>query len=446
MRPELPLIGAGRRNSLGFGWAAAVGLVLGAAASSPVSAQPPGGGPVVLPNAPQSPPLRINVVDALASRIYSRADLTRAVGEFRLNTAQALYVTTQAIKQDIINAIERKNAKWERRTIEEAERLKRKVSHLQSIRTAKSRYWERLEENADRAGTSIVDGEGLNLLLDRLAGTFYAYQFAEPGSPMPESWTGIDQLTMDASLLTSLRVKQDLPNGQRLVFRPIDGVALGVDVWPVLLRKLEFDLDRAAFVAARERAVDDAGLDGLQRVSPETLAELRTTLDRINGGFHRHYDKSFRMESMDNFLDYAAAAKFLKSLDGELRQLARLDSKSNQAFDGSLKFDGADRSLGEFVQYMARAGLRFAPAEPGDEPAYHQMFRMMRDLYAAVGKDDKYVIGWEDLSGNASLAKRVAEANLWRERARHERNEPEFNGRDRELETKLEVKTDLKDK
>jgi hypothetical protein len=44
--------------------------------------------------------------------------------------------------------------------------------------------------------------------------------------------------------------------------------------------------------------------------------------------------------------------------------------------------------FGRFVS-MARHGLEFAPAESGDEPAYHGLFSMMRDLYLVVADRDQ---------------------------------------------------------
>ena len=51
----------------------------------------------------------------------------------------------------------------------------------------------------------------------------------------------------------------------------------------------------------------------------------------------------------------------------------------------TLRYDGAN--LVTLLTHMSRNGLEFAPSLPGEEPAYQQLFHMMRDLYVAVGED-----------------------------------------------------------
>jgi hypothetical protein len=45
---------------------------------------------------------------------------------------------------------------------------------------------------------------------------------------------------------------------------------------------------------------------------------------------------------------------------------------------------GKARNVAELVGYMGRSGLRFAPATPGDEPAYNALYRALADFDAAM--------------------------------------------------------------
>jgi hypothetical protein len=40
---------------------------------------------------------------------------------------------------------------------------------------------------------------------------------------------------------------------------------------------------------------------------------------------------------------------------------------------------------------MSRHGLEFAPAKPGEEAAYHTVFRMMRDVYVTIADNDESI-------------------------------------------------------
>jgi hypothetical protein len=42
------------------------------------------------------------------------------------------------------------------------------------------------------------------------------------------------------------------------------------------------------------------------------------------------------------------------------------------------------RDVAELVHFMSRSGLRFAPATPGDEPAYAALYRALADLDAGL--------------------------------------------------------------
>ncbi len=344
----------------------------------------------------------------------------------RVNNAWAYHTMQFAIKQRIRNVVSAKNASWEMRTIDEAEKMKRKISQMQQLRLIKSRKLERYIENPDASEGSILNGEALNLLLDRLAVTVFTHKFDENGSPSDAQFQNWDKknVQLGDDILDRLQIVQNLGGGRKTVFRPTDGAAMQVDVWPILLQSQNFDDLRAEFLSTREDAIKEAKLSE-EGVTRETRAVLEKTLTKMETELKDRYDnKNFRIyQGIENNLDYLHSEAFLKELKGQLRRINQLGQRSSEMFNGSFAFAG-ERTLPAFVRYMADSGLKFAPAKPGDETAYHKMYRIMRDFYSTVQDQDRYIVHWEDLTGHLSAEKRLAEANQWRDRGRHNKLEP----------------------
>ncbi len=342
----------------------------------------------------------------------------------RLNNAWAYHTMQFAIKQRIRNLVSAKNASWEMRTIDEAEKLKRNISQMQQLRLIKSKKLERYVENADASEGSILNGEALNLFLDRLAVTVFTYKF-ENGSPSDVQFQNWDKIALDDDLLDRLQIVQNLGGGRKNVFRPTDGAAMKVDVWPILLQSKAFDELRTEFLATREQAILETRVGDERAVSRETKEKLAETLAEMEEELVDRFDnKNFRIyQGIDNNLDYLHSEAFLKELKGQLRRINQLGDRSGEMFDGSFAFAG-ERTLPEFVRYMSHSGLKFAAAKPGDEPAYFKMYRIMRDFYSTVQEEDRYIVHWDDLTGHLSAEKRLAEANQWRDRGRHNQLEP----------------------
>ncbi|WP_166825106.1 hypothetical protein [Thalassoroseus pseudoceratinae] len=361
--------------------------------------------------------------DSVTSYYNSQVALSHA----RLNNAWAYHTQQFAIKQRIRNVVSAKNASWEMKTIDEAEKLKRKVSQMQQLRLIKSRKLERYLENPDASEGSILNGDALNLMLDRLAVTVFTYKFDENGSPSDMQFQNWDQedIKLSDDILDRLQIVQNLGGGRKTVFRPTDGAAMKVDVWPILLQSAGFDDLRAKFMATRQKAITEAKTGNGQGVTRKTRTELEESLAEMEQELEERYDnKNFRIyQGIDNNLDYLHSEAFLKELKGQLRRINQLGQRSNEMFNGSFAFAG-ERTLPEFVRYMADSGLKFAPATPGDEPAYNKMYRIMRDFYVTVQDQDRYIVHWEDLTGHLSAEKRLAEANRWRDRGRHNKLEP----------------------
>lgn len=321
---------------------------------------------------------------ALSAEIRAEAELVRAYGEASLNLAQAREVRARAIRQEIANSVEYVKAYWERRSIYEAEKLKRYVAPLEAKKLRDSKTWERLKDHPELNGPAIIEGTAQNFLLNRLAGGVLAYKFSF-GQQQHDPET-LKQLDLPPTILHQIRLKQALPNGQFYVFRADEGTALKIDWWPFLLQDSAFTTFRTDFDKARQTAVNEAKQG---RVSSKSLKDLMQVLDELDAKFQKVYDRDFRQKSRSgfnaNFQHYLVANRFIQSLAGEILRLQTTgDAK---AFDGTLKFTG--NNLVELLTYMSRNGLLFAPAQPGEESSYQQIFHMLRDLYVTVATDEK---------------------------------------------------------
>ena len=285
-------------------------------------------------------------------------------------------------QMQIQNSVAYVRAYYEKKAIYESERAKRYVEPLDHEKLRNSKTWGWLKDHPEMTVKSIVEGQAQNFLLHRLAGTMLAMQFsADDKGPEADM---LKKLELAPAMLHQLRLRQDLPNAEGLVFRADEGTALSNEWWPYSLRGDEFASLRAAFDKARRAAADEAQQGA---VSNRTLDELMKALADIGAEFHKRADKSVRLKSPQNFQHFLTAQRFLQGLGGEI---ARMQATGDgTALDGSLKFK-ADNLI-DLLAYMSRHGLEFAPAKPGDEEAYQAVFRMMRDVYVTIADNDESI-------------------------------------------------------
>ncbi len=91
-----------------------------------------------------------------------------------------------------------------------------------------------------------------------------------------------------------------------------------------------------------------------------------------------------RLKSQQAFVASNDGKAFLQTLSGEIRRMEKLGP--GKAGTQTLVFQGSE--LPELLAHMVRNGLEFAPAQPGDEQAYENVFLMLRDLYVAFEADN----------------------------------------------------------
>jgi len=347
------------------------GLILMLAATEPLLAQAP------------APRYRWNYygspATAISARIHAEADFVRALGEYSVDQAEAREIRSRAVRQEIANSVEYVQAYWDRRSIWEAERLRRYVGPLERKQIQNSKTWERLKDHPDLSGQSIVTGQALNFLLDRLSASAVASQSL--GNSATAALAGSKAFQLPPETLHSLRLRQEVAGGQQLVFRADEGVSNGIEWWPYLLRDDVFVRDRQTFEKARKKVLASATAGG---ASPTDFKSLLEAYDALERRFQTRFPKEARLKTTSTFQHYLTTQRFLQSLGAEI---IRLQTTGSLAGADDLKFQG--NNLLDLLVHMSRRGLDFAPAQPGEDAAYHGVFRLMRDLYITVAEEDE---------------------------------------------------------
>lgn len=321
---------------------------------------------------------------ALSAQVHAQADLVRAAGEASVNYARARERHARAYRQEIANSVAKVRAHWERRRIGEEERAKRAFDYLKSKRKANRKRWERLRDHPDLQLQAIANGKALNFLLDRLSVTMFGSQFTLADLEGHKELT--EEYPLNQATLRGLRLQRTYGGGELRVFRATDGKALQVIWWPYVLREDKFEQERERFEHARKRAVEVAAEEG--ELPKEIVEELYVALQELQEALYKQAEENSTSNELGTRIEtwqrYKVAERFLKRLAGRIERLRTTADPS--AFDGSRRFEGKD--LPDLLSFMAHNGLRFAPATPGDEPAYHRVFGMMRKLYKGVADED----------------------------------------------------------
>ncbi|HLJ10874.1 MAG TPA: hypothetical protein VKU82_06780 [Planctomycetaceae bacterium] len=318
----------------------------------------------------------------ISAEIHATADLVRAYGDVMVDDAVGRKYRAEAMAQEIINSQAWVKAFWANRELNEAQRLRRYVSPLERQKRRNSKEWERLKNYPELNGPSIASGTALNFLLNRLAGGLLAEQFSL-GSKTAEL-VKLDVLRLDPKTLHTLRVRRDLPNGQNLAFDPVAGPSEKIEQWPFALSGAEFDSYRKKYEKARSDVISAARK---REDSRDAARVLLKAFDELDAAFNKKNTRKVLTDQkttpMTAFVQYLAAKRFLQARAGEVAQLQNAGSRLPE---DDLRF--TDNDLISLLKHMSGNGLLFAPAETGDEHAYHRVFDLMRDLYVFATADD----------------------------------------------------------
>jgi len=320
----------------------------------------------------------------LSSRVHAQAALVRATGDAMVDFAVARRIRAEAVRAELQNSVERVSAYWERRSIGEAEREKRKVDPEARRRRINSKTWKKLQLHPDINARTIATGTALNFLFYRLSATALTW---DPSSP-PEDFSSatLAHLALSPEILHHLQLEQST-GGQPFVFRADEGVPLQVDWWPYALRDAKFTDLRQAFVDRRSTVIEDAS-DG--EISTESLEALELASVNLSTEFRSVYNRTRRLQGgTKTFREYRDGELFLRSMDLEIARLQRTGDAS--CFGTSLRFapDESESHLPALLSFMSRNGLKFASPRPGEESAYSTTFNLLRDFYLAYDDSDE---------------------------------------------------------
>jgi hypothetical protein len=141
--------------------------------------------------------------------------------------------------------------------------------------------------------------------------------------------------------------------------------------WPLVLQDDAFKKDREKLDELSPRAVAQAATG---KVDAKTQNELAVTVDRMQATL-------LRMVADVAPDQYMAGKKFLREL-GKSYKVLQDPNVAN--FFG--KWVPRGRTVAELVQHLTTNGLEFAPASPGDEPAYQALYQNFLTYDSQIGQ------------------------------------------------------------
>jgi hypothetical protein len=325
-----------------------------------------------------------NPYDTITSRIYAQADLVRASGESAVYLAEARKLHAEAVDKEIDNWMKAVRAYWDIKITREEElvKLERQKQYRLDLRLDKqkitnSRTWDRLKNHPELTGSSIAEGAALNFLLARLSTSTDSLEAAEG-----------NDLKLTAEQLHAIQLRQPGRGGEQLQFRADSEGDLKLDWWPYLLRTTQYEALRRQFETDRDNVLAQA--KAARTIPAESLENLQKSLMELTRQFYKQASPDqWAQQGYQKYAQYKAAEAFLRRLDREVLRLQNSGDASvlaaAQGYDP--KRHGA--TLASLLVYMITSGLEFAPATPGDEPAYHTVFATMRDVYVAIADSDE---------------------------------------------------------
>lgn len=324
---------------------------------------------------------------AVTSRIYAQAEMIRAQSDAAVGYAQARNLNADAYSKELDNWQKEVRVYWDRKIIEEKKKLE--LGHVKQIARMKylndrkwqnSRDWDRLKNHRELSSSQIQSGAALNFLLSRLAGTQLPHKHDANSSLYSNE--ALEDLRLDDKWFSHIKLKQGA-----LTFFANKQLKTEINLWPYLLRWEEFDSTRNSFEKARSNAVNEAEDKG--RVSVANIQKMQHQLMSLSNKLHSSTTVNDWVKKHRRYSQFNTSDRFLRELDREMIRVEKSGDirplKGQNGFDPNV--DG-DHVLG-LLCYMNRNGIEFAPAEPGSEFAYHNLFVLMRSMYITVAELDE---------------------------------------------------------
>jgi hypothetical protein len=268
--------------------------------------------------------------------MYGDASYLQAYGQLGLQQEQARILREQAnqakldTRKKLVDTLAYIRANQYTFTQEQADIAKRLLERVQKMPTA----------------TEVQTGKSLNLLVDDLGrGKFSNKQLRGT------------TVTLDEDILRLLNVT-GTPGANLGLLRNN-----GQFVWPSAFEEKDI---------ASEKDKKDVELETQElfqqaanaKVDKNTLRDLKANLRQLRTQLNKRVNDI----STQNYLD---GSRFLDDFDAAVLALERNDAVPY--LDFNQKFAKGGKTVEELVDYMSRNGLKFAPANPGDERAYQAL-------------------------------------------------------------------------
>jgi hypothetical protein len=223
--------------------------------------------------------------------------------------------------------------KWEQENIPSAEDLRERDMALNYRRSL-----------TNPPLTEILSGKALNDILDHLASA-QAKGVRGPSVPL------------DKNTLKEITVKAASDPGSVGLLK--NG---GILDWPLPLRTTDFDRLRKDIDTLTPELVRQASAGGVDKA---TLNNLKGSVDQFNRLLPAKIDELSSAE-------YIEAKRYVNALHQAVQALGQPDIT-----DYFNKFRARGATVAELVANMKENGLVFAPATPGEEPAYRTLYQAM---------------------------------------------------------------------
>jgi hypothetical protein len=267
--------------------------------------------------------------------------------------------------------------------------------------TQRKREIDQFLQFPEKSGLAIESGRALNALMDQVGAS--AFQNSEarkikPDSVFPLSDCG-EYTKVDPALVEEITWQENVA-GVKLVGQGSRG-PLDMD-WPAVLHEERWREHRERCDNVAKRALQELGTSS--GLSAKTDAELRAAIAALNADFADYRGEWIRTQhpSADGGLELQRifeGTRHLKKLSLGAYQLVELGSYQTIQRE---RFQGG--TIEDYMAYLQRHNLRFAPAGPAHRSAYRRIFAMIVRYYL----DERMAMNMErQLEKELSRLKRI---------------------------------------
>jgi len=273
------------------------------------------------------------------------ADVTTADANYQMIVQQARLVREQANQEHL---------QTRRKIVEEAEWERGRMPNPEKVREAD------IEASLNRARrdpplTEVWSARSLNSLLNHLQAE-QGRGGKGPNVPLDEETLKSVNLTPADSRANAGLLKDD-----------------GKLQWPRPLAGDDFSDHRTRLSRLTEEAVQKLKFNPNAPVPTGLVRDMQNDLGALN----RRLNDSVNDLSPSQFIE---ARRYLNQVGDAIAALS--DPKVGTYFNPNWAKQA--KSVAELVHFMGKSGLRFAPATPGDEPAYNALYRALADFDAGM--------------------------------------------------------------